>query len=432
MADIQTSESVSESKVPNKLSLVDAARSTMKNRFVFIALIAAIIGACSFLIDSNSADILFQTSAAAFILIISGLVQNIVLIKKGNTQAMRVDNRKSLDVRLVAGLNDISGLGSTIAVLAAVAMLFSDIYIIDGGIFSRENFAAPLVGALARSISLGSVIAAFTSKESINCSIYIILARAFGLEGAALTKKSLKLAHSIEAMKKIRNMLILRISALMGISLAVVMTSLSGVGACVSSDQTAIVYVLVLILAEAVSKANSMNFNDDKQTLWMKGQKGLCVWNTVFFLIITFAFIYTYPFHCVYSEEPVTVHSYSYTDAAPDDTIDIISRPSAASAEDAVLFNGYMFTVMLLVIVMFASTVTDRNDLIKSFPEPSKYKGCLIAVFIAAAAVLVMGVLYPERWLSYEQLLVPFSVACFMVVADLLRILISGRKSQAA
>lgn len=102
---------------------------------------------------------------------------------------MMIKNEKALDSRLMGSLGDIGGIGSTVAAVAGIAYAFINLYVRDGGVFSSGDFYIPLLNISSKAISIGTLLACITSKESISASLYIIAGRTFKASGKELIKK---------------------------------------------------------------------------------------------------------------------------------------------------------------------------------------------------------------------------------------------------
>ena len=401
--------------------------SAMCSRYPLLAAVAVIPAAAAFFIGSENNVCVTDTSAAALILILLGTVKYAVLQKKGITRADIRKNEKALDSRLMGSLGDIGGIGSTLGAITGIAFAFIQIYVKDGGAFSSGEFLIPLLTYTAQAICIGVMLAAMTSKDSIQCSMYIICSGVFGTSGKELIKQTSRAAHSSDAMKYLRNMAATRLTASVSVCIISIMSIVSGAGTLYSGVQCAFICLAASVLSDLAAEKTQSGFSEEKLTLWTKKHRTICAVNIIMFVILGFLFLFSFPSQSVYCNYPL-ISQYDYYEEV-DNTIHPFSIPDL-SEEAVPIITGFMVLTIFMMAVTSACVLTDKADLAGGAIPFRKYK----AAFIAAAAVIIAeaakGLIYPEQALNSLQCLVTASLVCFMIIVNVICGAVSGRKAQ--
>ena len=170
--------------------------------------------------------------------------------------------------------------------MAGIAYAFINLYVRDGGVFSSGDFYIPLLNISSKAISIGTLLACITSKESISASLYIIAGRTFKASGKELIKKACRVTHSTEAMKYLRNMAVIRLTTSLSVGTISVICIVSGTGSPYSCIQLAVIYVLTAVLSDMTACPSGKSFTEEKLSLWDKKHKSMCAINSIMFVKI--------------------------------------------------------------------------------------------------------------------------------------------------
>ena len=170
--------------------------STFYSRYTWLSVVSVIPAAVAVFMGSEDLGYMIDVTAAALIVIFFGITKYSLLKKREISLDMMIKNEKALDSRLMGSLGDIGGIGSTVAAVAGIAYAFINLYVRDGGVFSSGDFYIPLLNISSKAISIGTLLACITSKESISASLYIIAGRTFKASGKELIKKACRVTHS--------------------------------------------------------------------------------------------------------------------------------------------------------------------------------------------------------------------------------------------
>lgn len=400
--------------------------STFYSRYTWLSVAAVIPAAAAVFMGSDDLGYMIDVTAAALIVIFFGIIRYSVLKKAGISLDMMLKNEKALDSRLMGSLGDIGGIGSTVGAVAGIAYAFMNLYVRDGGIFSSGDFYIPLLNISSKAISIGTLLAAVTSKESISSSLYIIAARTFGAEGKDLIKKSCRVTHSREAMKYLRNMAAARLTAVISLGILSVICIVSGMGSPYNCIQLAVIYVLAAVISDTPSRHDGKSFTEEKLSLWDKKHKALCTVNSIMFVLIGFFFFFSFPIQSVYSDY-VTVSQYDYYEVV-DNTIRAFSVPDTATESAPMLTGNFLITVFMIAIVS-VTVLTDKDDLTGGLIPFSHCKAALISAAAGMAVTVICSIIYPSMSLDPLQWLVTLSIACLMIIVNIISGAILNRRS---
>lgn len=406
-----------------KISVLTAVGGAFCSKYVIISFIAALLAVLVLFHSSSDLTCFADTLAAAVLSLIIWIIQYMCLRRYGISRKMMLDNKKSVDPRLSGSLGDLNSFGSTLGTLAAISVILSKLFIINGGVFDSETIAVPLIESLASALSVGSVISLMTSRPSLRCSLYMIAGRTTGTSGDELLKKTCRASNNAVLMKRLRKTACVRVSAAVAVSVIIVMTALSGAGSAFSCTGTAFLCMLAVWLSSCCPKGGEDKLADEKIPLFSKKSKSLCVLNSIAVVIIAFFFVFSFPFRSVYTEyTPVTSYEYEDENAAPEG-IEILSIPESGD-ESAALFNGMFLACAFMIAVI--SGVYGLSDGFESIMQISIE---LYSAVISTAAAVVTGIVIKAAALDTIQCLVALSVACLLILINLIADLVTRRKA---
>lgn len=401
---------MSDKSIEKRSVPIAALWDALCSKYILLSLAAVVIALIAVLSGQENKYMLWETLGAFVLLAGTAAVQSFRLRSLGLSRKEMMKNKKSLDPRLMGSVEDISGIGSILSVIAGMSAAFAELFIIDGGIFSLESFVLPMLTALAGALSKGVALAFMTSQTNSMRLLYLISESSS--EKEKVVKNAARATHFPEFMKIYGKMCSIRLTAAIALSLAIVMCSFGGAGAPYSCVETALLSVLVLILTGVFPKFDRGEYTEEKLPVWTKGLKSFCTFNVIVFLIITFVFMFTFPIRSVYTEYIVT-HDFVYGTVVSAE-IDAISAP-VKNAENAALFTGFFAVSALFAIVCAASVNMDEKTGLSKDPAPY--------IICGAAAVLyplAEGMIYPPCRFDAIMWLVIISFGCLILGMDLI------------
>lgn len=393
------------------------------SKYILASLAAVAAALIAVLAGYESKYMLWETLAAFLLLTGTAAVQSSRLSSLGLIRRGMMKSKKSLDPRLIGSLEDISGIGSILGVLAGMSAAFAELFIIDGGILSKDNFALPMLTALAGSLSIG-VSLAFLTSQTNSLRLLYLLSECASTEQGNTVKNAMRATHFPEIMKSFGRMCALRLTAAISLSIAVIMCSFCGTGSPYSCVGTALLTVLTLILTGIFPKFGRGEYTEEKLSVWTKSLRSFCTFSVIAFLLISFVFMFTFPIRSVYTNYTVR-HDFDY-DADISAEIDIISAPEA-NADTASLFMGFFAVSAIFIIVSAYSVSADDKTGISTNPVP-------YAVSSGAALlyVLLAGIIYPPCALDSVMWLVTVSFGSLILGINLIDKVVTVKKEKRA
>lgn len=405
-----------------RISVLTAVGGAFCSKYVIISFIAALLAVLVLFHSSSDLTCFADTLAAAVLSLIIWIIQYMCLRRYGISRKMMLDNKKSVDPRLSGSLGDLNSLGSTLGTLAAISVILSKLFIIDGGVFDSETIAVPLIESLASAISAGSVISLMTSRPSLRCSLYIITGRTTGTSGDELLKKTCRASNNAVLMKRLRKTACVRVAAAVAVSVTIVMTALSGAGSAFSCTQTAFLCMLAVWLSSCCPKGGEEKLTEEKIPLISKKSKGICILNSIAFVIIAFFFVFSFPFRSVYTDY-TPVLDYEYEDSVAPEGVEIFSIPESGD-ESAALFNGVFLACAFMIAV-----ISGVYALSGGFESITQVSYELISAVVSAIAAAVTGLVTSAAAIDTIQYLVAMSTACLLILINLIAALVTKNKS---
>ncbi|MBQ7991230.1 MAG: hypothetical protein IJ251_09315 [Oscillospiraceae bacterium] len=393
--------------------LITALADTFTDKLIITAFAAAV---CT--IPLRSA-FMWEMFACALLLAGGTLAVNFALARKGVTRKMIREQTNSLDPKITGYVSDIRGIGSLMSALAAVSYALSQLYLIadeDGSV------ALTALSIVAGTVMIAVILCMTTSADTLYRMAFTGVSDLTGAKGNDLFKAVGKMSHSHQLTGSLRRMSLIAFSAQVGISLLFVVSSLTSVGLPFPLSGAAMIYVLLALITLGGSKAE-VTYGSDKLRLFEKG-RSFGVINTVMYIIISLAVMYTFPFRSVYTSYTVR-YDFSYHDEAPEG-IHLLSVPTH-DADSAPLFMGmFVLTAMAVIVQAFISVSYDPT-----FSQKGSSKSVLmifLGMVFTGAYALVYSLFKPEYAMNAVMWLVSISLSCLILGVNLIRVLIvSGR-----
>lgn len=390
------------------------------SKYILLSLAAVIIALAAVLAGYDNDRMLCETLAAFLLLAGTAVVQSFRMRDLGLSRKRLLRRRKNLEPRLMGSIEDISGIGSTLSVLAGIAAAFSECFIIDGGYFSLDSFALPVLTAAAGALSKGVSLAFLTSQTNTLRLLFILSDISGGEKGAIKTAG--RAAHYPELMKKFGRACAVRLTASLSLCAAIIVCSFGGAGAPYTCMGTAALTVLTLIMTGIFPKFDKGDYTNEKLSVWTKSLRSFVTFNAVAFALITFMFMFTFPIRSVYTEYTV-IHDFDY-DADISENVDIISAPER-NAENASLFAGFWAVSSMLLIICTAMANSDAADGTAVTENPKPY---IIGTVSALGYVILAGVFYPSSAIDAVMWLVAISFGSLILVINLIGKIVLKRR----
>ena len=405
-----------------KLPVLTAVGGAFCSKYVIFSFAAALLAVLVLFHGSSDLTCFVDTFAAAVLCLVIWFIQYMCLRRYGISRKMMLDNQKSVDPRLSGSLGDLNSLGSTLGTLAAISVILSRLFIIDGGVFDSEMIAVPLIEALASALSVGTVISVMTSRPSLRCSLYMIVGRTTGTSGSELLKKTCRASNNAVLMKRLRKMACVRVAAAVIVAGTIVITALSGAGSAFSCTQTAFLCMLAVWLSACCPKGGEEKLTDEKIPLFSKKSKRICIFNSIAYVIIAFFFVFSFPFRSVYTEyTPVLDHQYA---DEVTEKVDAFSIPESGD-KSAALYNGVFFACALMIAV-----ISGAYGLANGFSSVAQISSELVCAVVSALAAVITGLVIKPAALDPMQYLVALSTACLLIFANFAAFLVTRRRTE--
>ncbi|MBR4224971.1 MAG: hypothetical protein IKR73_09190 [Oscillospiraceae bacterium] len=394
--------------------ILTAITDTLSDKFIILALAAA---AASIPPMDGSAP---EACSTALLLTLAVLVMNIILSRKGISRAMLREHSKSLDPKVTGYISDVSGVGSLMSALAAVACALSRLYLIvddTGG-----DLVLTALSIVSSTLLVGAVLGIMASADTLYRMAFISTADLTGSSGDELIKSVGKLTRSPELTGSLRRLSLISFTTQIGMSVVFVLSSLTSIGLPFPISGGAVIFV-ILSLITLGSGRNEVTYGDDKLRLFARG-RSFGVVGTVMYITLAMLVMWSFPFRSVYTSYTIR-YDYSYHDAAPEQ-IQIFSIP-AHDADNAPLFMAiFALTAMFAVVQAFVSISYDPTFSQKSSPK------AVLMIFFGMVAMgaysMIYALFYHEYAMNAVMWLVSISLACLMLGIYLIRILIVSRK----
>lgn len=412
-------ESVKSGKTASAVSF----RDIFCSKCIIIAWAAAALALPAVVSGHENMSALIETAASAAILTAASAAGAIMTHRYKGDRKTLINTKKAIDPRLNGSLDDISGIGSTLSVLAAITAAFSEIFIINGGLFAAENFLPMIISSTAKAVSKGSALAYITSQTVSLDTLYLVSAHTFEDKSAA--RSVCRLTHYPAVMQKLGEIFSVRLTASISLSAAIIICSCSGIG----SPFTCIGTVLLCMTALAASgfnfKFDKGSCSEDKAPLWSKSLRSFCTLNVITFVLITFAFMFTFPIRSVYTDYTVRHDFDYYTEVSAE--IDILSVPERNDYNSALFLGFFAVSAMLAPItaVMLNSEKSTAPITVGKIRNPA-------AVILCAAVIILyptaLGIIYSSAALDSIMWLVAISFGCLIITVNLIRKLILMKK----
>lgn len=430
MTGVQSGGAMSEYERCDTKMSADSGKESfwgfLSGKYIILSLAAAAVGIAATAGQGQGFYAYFEAASPAVLLILSGLWSNLLLKKRGVLFGMRKGARKSADPRVMGSMGDINGIGCMASALMGIAVLFSEAYLTNGGIFSADNFMIPLSAALSKALGMTAVFGYVTSLERSEESLYICVCDTLGVRGEDCVKKIARIGHYPGIMKRMGGVTAARLAAVIGFSGAVLMCAACGASLPYSQLEAALLAVIALAVTEFSGSIFHRGRTEDKHRLMSKSRKSFCVLGSVMFILVSFFFLFSFPIRSVFSTYEVT-HDFEYHTEFTGE-IDIISPP-ADTNDNAPLFPGFFLVSAGFAIVTAAASTAEGRDILSGISSPRALCGIIFGIAAAAADVFVSSLLRPAAALDGVMCLVSVSMVC-LIAAVYLAVLLLRRQNE--
>lgn len=402
------------------LSAADSLRCANAVPGAIVVMLAA-----AAVIMGEDLSFLMHILGAMTFLLIAGTVQNFRLRRYGISRSIREKSRKSFDPRLKGSIEDIGGMSMFFGCLAAIASALSDFFIIEGAVFDGTELACPSAAAAAKALALGCCINIMASSDGLERTAYLSMARSF--KGDSPLKTAAKASHYPELMKNIRGVAAARITACVGITLSVSLVSFAGTGCPLTVLGTAFICLILLVLTETFRINEKPKRSEEKVRLINKSVKRFCIVNSVFFLLITAGFMFSYHIRTVYTEYEFLTEFDYYEEEIDFEAEEPLFSVPVNNKENASLFTGF-YIVCIGMVITAAYAARAEMSASSAF---SVNEAAAVAICVSAAVIYVSvkGMLDPASALGPVMWLVCISFICISIIVNMLQIYINRPKT---
>lgn len=389
----------------------------MGEKYIILSLAAAVVGMVAAAGQGQGFYAYSEAAAPAVLLIGASIWSNLLLKKRGIYYSRRRGARKYADPRFMGSITDISGIGCMAAALMGIAVLFSEAYLTGGGIFAGENFTMPLAAAFSKAMGLTAAFGIITSAGWSEASLYGCVCDTLGIGGEECVKKISRVGHYPGIIRRMGNVLAVRLAAVIGFSGAVLMCAAGGGSLPYSRWGASLLAVITLVTTEFSGSIFHRGRTEDKHRLMSRSCRSFCVMGSIMFLLVSFLFLFSFPIRSVFSTYSVT-HDFEYHTEVTGE-IDIISLP-VDNEENAALFPGFFLVSAGFVIVTAAAAGADGRDILSGISSRRAMAGVLVSLAAAAGYVFVYGIVRPAAAADGIMNLVCVSMICLMAAVYLI------------
>ncbi len=409
---------MSEENNKKDITFLQTLRGAFYNRYIALSLFAVVLAAGAWGIGANPRDII-STAASALLLTSVSAYDSFKLRKYGITRMTIKERIKQLDPRLIGSSDDNSAVGCVLGLLAGICAALSELFMVGGGIFSHDTFAAPMLMAVAKGASIAASIGFVTSEANFHSILFFAAAQYMKKPG--IFKAAGKVTYCSQLMEMLGAVSAGRICAVSGISSVIMICSLAGAGSCFSPMASAFLAAAAVTATRIIpgKPVEQWTSSEEKIPLWNRRLKIFCVVNALVFTAVSVFFMFSFPIRSVYTyyESKNTFDYYSYDENA--EVIEIMSVPQF-NAENAALYNG-MFVVTGLYVIISAAAASRR-----------RYTGELLSgiktvpVRLVAAAALMLiypllrSIVIPSFRLDAVMWVVALGIACIFILIELM------------
>ena len=410
----------------NKQSIIKpgtAVADVFKDKYVLLGTLAVIASAvCAGISHSSAAfGFMWELITAWAFLTGSVLAVNMVLAKRDMSRSVFASNMRSLDPKITGYVTDISGIGSLLAALAAVSYALSQLYISNDG---QDRFYVTAVSIVCGALMIGCSLGMITSRDTLFRMVFVTVSDITDTKGEELIKCVGRTSLSHELTGAVRRISLIALSVQIGMSLLFIVSSLTSVGLPFPLSGIAVIYAAIMLISMGNTKGDTV-YGEEKLRLFAKG-RSFGVLNTVMYVLIAIAVMYTFPFRSVYTSYTVR-YEYYYTDAAPEG-INVFSIPEHRLENEPLFMAMFILSAFTVIVMAFTAIAYDS----KTFSQKGSAKS-LVMIMSAIGLIIVYSAVYSlinsVFRMNAVMWLVSVSLACLMLGVNLIRILVVSRRS---
>ncbi len=389
----------------------------------FIAAIAAVVLSTVSLCLGGSVNSLYFSIISALLLAISNLVIHVPLVKWGIVGSLYKEAEKRVSPGIIGSIGDINGVGSTIAIAAAVALVFGKTYIVDGGIVGSDSFAGTFTAVIAEAVCAAAALGAMTSAGNIRNRLIVTVSRDIdrSLTPSEYKRKLFynceKLCHNSGEMDEIRGMCVVRLCAMLSTAAIMIIGVLSGSDSPFVGCIPALISLVVTLLSRfCVRRSAETVITEEKQHLWNEKSKRILAVNTIVYLLAGIFFLYSFPIRSVYTEYEIQTEFY-YSDSY-DGEIHIFSVPDSDCYPLFIAFS--LVTVLSLCSMIFALNADGADFLLNTSSKHSTLGAACGVIIAVSAAAIITGMLVPQLAIDPIGWLTVFTFGAFFLLVNII------------
>lgn len=398
----------------------------LSEKYIILSLAAAAVGIAGAAVQGQDIHAYLSAVMPAAVLIAATLWINLRLKKRGVYHSGRRDFRKSADPRVMGTIGDISGIGCITAAFMGIAVLFSEMYLRDGGIFSRDNFMPGLLAAAAKAMQLVACVGMLTCREWSEATLYSCIARSLKISGGDCFKKAGRSGNYPGITDRTGGIMAVRLAAGIGFGVTELMCAVSGGGLPYSPFWAAILAALTLAVTETACVCGDKSRTEDKHRLMSKSRQRFCIFSCVMFVLSAFFFLFGFPIRSVFTPYEIDYDFDYYHELTGE--VEIISVP-LDSKDNAPLFSGFLLVSGGFIVVSCAAACAHGRDIVSGVAQGESLASILAGTCVLWLGVLARGKIRPEAALDGLMTLVCVSMICFMAAVNIAALLLRRDRS---
>ncbi|MDE6592660.1 MAG: hypothetical protein K2K57_06320, partial [Oscillospiraceae bacterium] len=343
------------------------------------------------------------------------------LKKRGVYYSGRLAARKTADPRVMGTGGDISGIGCTMAAFMGIVVLFSEMYLKNGGIFGQEDFMPLLLAAAAKALQLTACVGIITSREWSEATLYSCAARSLKIAGGECYKRIGRIGNYPGIMERAGRIFAVRLAAGIGFASAELICAVSGGGLPYGTFWAAILAALTLIITEAACVTENKLRTEDKHRLMNKSRKNFCALNIILFVLAAFFFLFGFPIRSVFTTYEASRDFDYHVEMTGD--VEVISVPYD-NEDNASLFTGFFIVSGGFAIVCCAAACAEGRDIVSGVMGGESLTAILAGIAAITAVTVIHGRSYPPAAVDGLMVTVCISMLCLFTAANLAALLI--------
>lgn len=406
----------------------------LSNKYVLINLVSVVMAIIAFMmgvynpdISAGAVEVFCQAVSAELIMAGTLLAVNIALKRNELDYGMVRSGWKAYDPKLTGALRDVSSITVLFSAFAAVAAVFSELFLADEGeLFAGDYTLFYTLCSASRAVTLFSVLCALTSPTLLISILSAQTAAISGRRGEEAMKTAYHASDYPRIMGVFRRTAAINTAAAFSIAVFSLINSVSTLPQAFKPSGLAVILAVLTVLSLSVPRNVELLKSDTPTPIYDKGTKSFITVNVIMYLVIAFFFLYSFPFRSVYTEN-VIQHDFGYYDNISE-KVPLFSLPPKDETGLPLYKGLFVITALFALMEYMATILYDDNTFGDRFTGEPAY--IIMAIFMIGFYCVVHALLYPAAMMNAIMWLVCFSISCLMLGVNLMRIIIIKRRSR--